>query len=563
MKKILLLSFVFALFLSQGRSQNCIHYELAQDDIGIPSATFGVSIADFNGDGWNDVVTIDAYSDIEIYYNNGDGTIDTNAHILGEERWRFGVQVLDIDNDGDMDFVTAPMSSKPYGIEVWKNIGNGVFILKSDNTARYSSGHELAVGDLNGDGYVDIFFPNSDKVGIYLNDGTGNFEDNGQELEASSPESAALFDADNDGDLDAVVARGFPAKFYTNDGTGHFTETQNNMADDAEGVAAADFNGDGFLDIVFAPWHGYIEIWYNDGLGSFLPGDTIFEGGSEFFNDVIAKDVNFDNYPDIITDINILLNDPENPGNFFPAVEIPSGSTHDFEMGDFNNDSLPDIYIGRFSSNNGDILDLYQPGTIIEIDTTLCYGDSILIRGIWRKTPGNYVASGGCDTIIRINLSFHPPINTGVTVHGDTLIAKANGPGITYQWVNCADTSAIEGATNQMFIATQTGDYAVIISKGECSAISDCYNIIVTDLPGNTASDIRFYPNPVREILTIDKIQENNTRITITDITGRIVIRQLLPEGKSPINVSGLKPGVYFLAIFNKQESTIHKIIKE
>jgi hypothetical protein len=551
----------FVLGSANVNAQNCINYELGQEGIGTLSETFGVSLADFNGDGWLDVVTIDAYDDIEIYYNSG-GVIDTNAHVYGEDRWRFGVQVIDIDNDGDWDFVTAPMSSNNYGIEVWENTGFGSFTLKSDNTAKYTSGHELAVGDLNGDGYDDIFFPNSDKVGIYLNDGTGNFIDNGQDLSASSPESAVLFDADNDGDLDAAVARGFTANFYTNDGTGHFTEAQNNMADDTEGVAAADFDGDGYQDLVFAAWYGYLEIWYNDGLGTFLPGDTLFQGGQNFFIEVEAKDLNYDNLPDIIVDHFVMQNDPDNPGTFLNPSYFPSCSSHDFETGDINNDGFQDIYIGRFSSNDGDIIDFYDPGTLFYTDTTLCFGDSLLINGIWETEPGQYFTSVGCDSTSIVTLSFYDEINTNVTLTGITLTAEATG--VSYQWINCADSSAIEGATQQSFTPEESGDYAVIITDGPCSAVSDCYTVSFVGIQSDIRNGITLFPNPTNGVFTVEcnGSGKENT-ITVSDIRGEIILQTTISANSTIIDLSNCDAGIYILKFNNGNSTVFQKIIKQ
>ncbi len=545
------------------KAQDCINYELGQTGIGTLSETFGVSLADFNNDGWLDVVTIDAYDDIEVYFNDGTGLIDTNAYTLGADRWRFGVQVIDIENDGDWDFVTAPMSSNSYGIEVWQNNGSGVFTLKSDNTANYSSGHELAVGDLNGDGYDDIFFPNSDKVGIYLNDGTGNFIDNGQEdLNASSAESAVLFDADNDGDLDAAVSRGFPAKFFINDGTGHFTEAQNEMADDTEGVDAADINGDGYKDLVFAPWHGYIEIWYNDGLGTFLPGDTIFEGGQQFFVDIELRDVNFDGLPDIITDTYIYQNNTTNPGTFTLTSNYLTGSSHDFETGDINNDGFLDIYKGRFSSNDGDLVYFYQPGTVIYADTTLCYGDSLLIAGNWTTEPGEYYGSIGCDSTMVVNLSFYDELNTDVILMGITLTAVATG--VSYQWINCADSSIVEGAVNQSFTPEESGDYAVIISNGPCFAVSDCYTVILTET-GNISTDaVSVYPNPSDGFFTVNAGRySGRISLKVTDVTGYVVYQSDIAGEKTRIDMSNYPPGVYILTISDAKTTVTKKIIRE
>lgn len=562
MKRLLFLMTVLNIIfgLTNLKAQNCINYELGQEGIGTLSETFGVSLADFNGDGWLDVVTIDAYDDIEVYFNDGTGLIDTNAYTLGANRWRFGVQVIDIENDGDWDFVAAPMSSNSYGIEVWQNNGSGVFTLKSDNTANYSSGHELAVGDLNGDGYDDIFFPNNDKVGIYLNDGTGTFVDNGQDLSASSPESAVLFDADNDGDLDAAVATGFTAYFFTNDGTGQFTEAQNSMADDTEGVSAADFDGDGYQDLVFAPWHGYLEIWYNDGLGTFLPGDTLFQDGQNFYIDVETKDLNYDNLPDIITDRGILQNDPDNPGTFIVTNNYFTGSSHDFETGDINKDGFLDIYKGRFSSNDGDLVYFYQPGTIIYADTTLCFGDSLLIGGVWQTESGEYMGSAGCDSSIVVNLTVMDELNTTVMLVGQTLTSLATD--VSYQWINCADSTIIEGATQQTFTPETTGDYAVIVSNGPCSAQSDCYTVIVTNINSMNSKSITLYPNPNNGIFVIKTSEHNGpVSVTIKNVVGKVVYQSDAIGENPKIDISTLPSGVYYSTIEAGSETAIKKVI--
>ncbi len=562
MKKLLLSVIVTTLLFSVTNAQNCINYELGEEGIGTLSETFGVSLADFNGDGWLDVVTIDAYDDIEIYFNDGTGLIDTNAYTLGANRWRFGVQVIDIDNDGDWDFVTAPFSSQSYGIEVWQNNGSGVFSLKSDNTANNSSGHELAVGDLNGDGYDDIFFPNDDKAGIYLNDGTGNFIDNGQELSASSPESAVLFDADGDGDLDAAVATGFTSKFFTNDGNGNFTEAQNDLAEDSEGVDAADINGDGYPDLVFAPWHGYIEIWENDGLGYFLPGDTIFEGGQNFFIDVELRDVNYDNLPDIITDTYIFENDPSNPGSFIMTSNYLIGSSHDFETGDINKDNFLDIYKGRFSSNDGDLIYFYQPGTLLYVDTTLCFGDSLLAGNMWLTQPGDYMMSVGCDSTLSVSLSFYDEINTNVFQNGITLTALASG--LSYQWINCADSSFVEGAVGQSFTPEESGSYAVLISNGPCSAMSDCYDVSLTEINENDLNNISVYPNPGNGIFIVNTGSYGGMlTIIVSDMTGRTIFKKVAMSGKTRIDLSEYDRGIYFMKIETGKFTETRKLIKQ
>jgi len=69
---------------------------------------------------------------------------------------------------------------------------------------------------------------------------------------------------------------------------------------------------------------------------------------------------------------------------------------------------------------------------------------------------------------------------------------------------------------------------------------------------------INFFPNPVKSNLTI----ENANKITLTDITGKIVLKQSISQ-KSSINISHLKKGIYFISLENKQKSIVRKIVIE
>ncbi len=542
----------------------CVSFDLFQDDIGIPNLTFGVALADFNGDGFKDVATVDAYKQIVLHFwDTTTNKMDTTSIRIGQVRWRYDIKAVDIDQDGDMDLITSPMKSDSYGMEVWVNDGSGNFTLKTDQIATHTGGYRFAVGDLNGDGYPDIFFPYND-IAIYLNDGNGNFVSNGQSgFEVSSAQGAALGDFDGDGDLDAVVVRdggeGFVGKLYINDGTGHFVDSGQELSKgNAESVDVGDIDNDGDLDIVIAPWEGNIYFFMNDGMGTFLPGDTLFEN-EEFYDDIIVTDLNFDGLPDIVTDNDMWLNSHLNPGHFY-LVQQFDGSTNEIDVADVNNDGLPDLYRSRFSDNDGDQLYLYSTPVFVDEYDTICYGDSLQLAGVWRSTEGVYYNYESCGTVARVHLFVLDSINTGISENNGTLTVAQSGA--EYQWLTCGNGySPIDGATLQSFTPDSAGSYAVVVYVGSCSDTSECYQFGQNSADYENMSKLSVYPNPAHNFVKVSGLSAGDI-VTINDVNGRVVYEATAAKSYLDINIAGLHAGVYFVKVSNAKDVLIKRVIK-
>ncbi len=121
------------------------------------------------------------------------------------------------------------------------------------------NGSGVAVGDVDGDGWCDLYFCSIDGPNrLYRNLGNWRFEDVTQAAGVECPNldaTGALFsDLDGDGDLDLVVnSVGGGTWVFANDGRGHFTRTA--QLDGRKGgmsAAAGDLDGDGFLDLYIA-----------------------------------------------------------------------------------------------------------------------------------------------------------------------------------------------------------------------------------------------------------------------------------------------------------------------
>jgi hypothetical protein len=273
-----------------------------------------------------------------------------------------GVALFDYDNDGRLDIFFAngariddptPKGTIPKkdGPKYW----NRLYHQKADGTfedvtekagvagAGYSTG--VAVGDYDNDGFDDLFVAGYGRSILYHNNGDGTFTD----VTASAgvagsgwATSAAWVDYDNDGKLDLVVARymewdfddiycghreeGFrsychpdlfkPASvlLYHNDGNGKFTEVSAKAGIDKPGkglgLAIADYDHDGWMDILLANDSVPEFLFHNKGNGTFeevgvASGVGLDGNGATFAGmGVDFQDYNNDGWPDvIITDL--------------------------------------------------------------------------------------------------------------------------------------------------------------------------------------------------------------------------------------------------------------------
>ncbi len=292
----------------------------------------GVALFDYDNDGWLDIFVangsglsqfLEGQEPIShLYRNNHDGTFAdvTRKAGLARHGWAQGVCVGDIDNDGNLDlFVTY------YGKNVlYRNNGDGTFtdatreagLLQAED--HYNTG--AAFVDFDRDGHLDLFVSNyvGYKYGLvlyetdpalagmqspvlygvnglegtrnilYKNDGNGKFTDVSESAGITKPDptygfSPCVADFDNDGWPDIYVsADAKPSLLFHNNRNGTFTENGllagvafdiNGRPQAGMGVAAGDYDGNGFLDI--------IKTNFSDDTPSLYRND-----GNAFFTDV-------------------------------------------------------------------------------------------------------------------------------------------------------------------------------------------------------------------------------------------------------------------------------------
>lgn len=264
---------------------------------------------------------------------------------------------------------TAGVPARPftYGFRAKAGVGTAQFYQTSAPATAQPA--DLALGDLNGDGKIDIAVVNytGPSVSVLLNMGSGNYSPptvvNLTGLNPGGPRAIALGDFDNDGDLDMVVGNesspGGQVVFLTNNGAGTFTQSGMPLAagDFTVAVAVGDFNGDGRLDAVAANNNTHnVVVYLNNGGGSF--SSTPFSTGAMTTpNGISVGDVDNDGDLDIVTadyssnEISVLYND--GAGSFMNVTNFPTGiagaSPTSITLGDFDGDGDLDLA----TANNG------------------------------------------------------------------------------------------------------------------------------------------------------------------------------------------------------------------
>jgi len=170
--------------------------------------------------------------------------------------------------------------------------------------------------------------------------------------------------------------------------------------------------------------------------------------------------------------------------------------------------------------------------------------------GVYTDTLTNRL---GCDSIVTLDITFEQAPPNLVTVGG--VLMSANLDDARYQWVNCRDSSAIEGATTQFFIPEVNGSYAVIIETDDCTYFSECYEMNVGTTNTNSvdiSNEIGLFPNPVRDQFRLDLGSWGGRQFawSIVDMQGRRVVDGLERlEVNHRVDVQQLPPGLYWLTL--------------
>lgn len=169
--------------------------------------------------------------------------------------------------------------------------------------------------------------------------------------------------------------------------------------------------------------------------------------------------------------------------------------------------------------------------------------------------------TNGCDSTVNLTLSVESIDNT-VSSSGASL--TSNQAGATYQWIDCDNgNAAISGETNSTFTATETGNYAVVVTVNNCSETSACTLVDLTSIDELNLNSSLVFPNPVSDVFEIKNIEQFGTieSIVLMDANGRAVMT--IPTTDASTNIAHLESGVYFLNIQSESGRSVVSLVKK
>jgi len=271
----------------------------------------------------------------------------------------------DLDGDGHLDIVLAKGRHWPLVDRVLMGDGRGGIREAHDLGAASDRSYSGRLVDMDGDGTLDVVISNDrpDPGLVYLNDGTGHFRVGSSYGRSVWPtRNANVADLNTDGRPDIIVANRGPAGMSNyiclNQGAGRFNEDCVAVAPyPTTTITAADFNGDGLLDLVAPHRNGGQAYVYLNGKGLAFSDDrrVPFGPANAAIRMAEAGDFNRDGLTDIVAideRAGTAIYFGQKGGGFAPGVPLgtPGVVPYAMAVGDLDRDGTTDIVIGNIEA---------------------------------------------------------------------------------------------------------------------------------------------------------------------------------------------------------------------
>jgi hypothetical protein len=418
-------------------------------------------VGDFNGDGKPDIVTSNnappygAPATLTFLAGSGDGTFRGHTVTIGETATT--LVAGDFRGDGKLDLVLeTDIGSNT--VTVVPGNGNGTFAL----TPSYPAGplpEHIAAADFNGDGKPDLVV--TDEGGgaeVLLNNGDGTFHAGPTLPDSSIADAVVVGDFRDDGKQDIALGnQDGTIDVFLGNGNGTVQAAKVftvGSSDVIRSLVAGDFNHDGRLDLAVTvdlqnnQETGEVIVLLGNGTGTFKTIQTINVGTDAL--GLAAADFNGDGKLDLVTttmlpdgtrDVKVLLGN--GTGTFQALISTPTGfRPTSVATGDFNGDGKPDLVLLDYFANDNSVLvmrgngnGMFQKPLAFKFNTPVGFATPVV---------GDFFGAGKLSVAV----------TTGV---GNVTVLRGNGDGTFQAPVNyLADFNGSQ--PNALVVADFNGD---------------------------------------------------------------------------------------------------------
>lgn len=393
-----------------------------------------------------------------------------------------------------------------------------------DYTGSFNTSAGVAVADFNGDGISDIAMVNSaverGNISVFLGNGDGTFKTPVIYFSGVSGAFAGSIiaaDFNGDGKVDLCVADGPGGNIWVFFGNGDGT-FQSPISSSILGIgaspansvsiAAADFSGDGKLDVLVSAIvsegqgrNGEVLLLVGNGAGTFIPANSSnpVEGGAANFGQVVAADFNGDGKPDFALvaqdSVTVALGNGAgvftfSSSGYFPLAGQSQYGPSSIVVADFNGDGIPDLAIGLCDASFYDVNGNYVNASSVQV--FLGKGDGSFMNPMVTTQMG--WVSG-------------PSLNVGAMGAADF-----TGDGHIDLFVGASESVGTTGYTHFLLPGNGDGTFQVPIPVGASSIEDLAQGVAVADLNRDGKPDV---------VLAAD-VNNNNQLVSILNTSGTV-----------------------------------------
>ena len=420
----------------------------------------------------------------------------------------------------------------------------------------------IITADFNKDGKVDLaaVYPSANIVSISFGMGTGSFGTTTNYSVGTNPAQLVKADFNGDGNIDLAVTNGGSNNISVllGTGTGSFSVATNYAVGLApSGITCADFNNDGKKDLAVANTGSFpsgsnnISILLGTGMGSFATAYTVLDYSNYAYRpmSITNADFNMDGNADLTITYQSNINPTNNvyisfgsgTGSFDTITTVPISARPNYVAAeDLNNDGKADIATTNSSSN------------IITVRLNSGNGSSFSITDYTVGSSPYSLAVADFNKDGLVDLA----VNNSASATISVLLGA--GSGNFNPVVNFSIGSAYNN--EEIISADFNGDTMpdLAVASTDTYILLNCTTVGIEQFTNNP--NIKVYPNPAQNNLTVEVADNEKQQLQVVDISGKTILFQII-SGITNIDTSQLENGMYFVQLKNNEGISIKKII--